>query len=533
VKNIKRINIYYIIFLPISILFFTSQQNLNNINGFIADAGSFEILNSYQGRNNVLKVDRSKTQWSIARYSLAQYRGRQVAIEFSADIRIEGSASAVTWQVNNPPNFPTVSQIENAVQGQWQSMRGRIIVTPSQSDAVFYLTNWGVPANTIFYIANPTITITEGDFLTPDLSLTPLKSVYANDFLMGNITDNQYMSGRHFDLLRHHYNVVTSVDTFPFQLAPQNKGGAYQFANADRTTNLMIRNNIQVIGHALVYLDYSPAWMTEGTREDVIQNMNDYITTVVRHFRGRINTWDVVNEAVRNNLTAADVRGDWRNCLHDSRSRSGQWSPRNPWYEKLGADYIELAFRAARNADPNIKLYYNDHALEDPNKAEVVRKMILDINDRYKRETGGTRNLIEGVGSQAHIGSTETNSDLNLNINNVRNALNRLASLGIEIAITEMDISTVGYNRGSGKDSAMSERDAMAQALLYARLMSLYREFSAHIVRVTFWGIDDNTSWLSSGNPTLFDWKLNAKPAFHAVSDPDSFLRQHGGRSRR
>jgi endo-1,4-beta-xylanase len=158
--------------------------------------------------------------------------------------------------------------------------------------------------------------------------------------------------------------------------------------------------------------------------------------------------------------------------------------------------------------------------------------MIQDINDRYKRDTGGTRNLIEGVGTQMHIW------DLNLNLNNVRQSLRILSTLGIEIAITELDIpgqswaQTYGWNQTYGYDTDMSERDAMAQALIYARLMQIFKEYSAHITRVSFWGLTDNTSWKSAGNPTLFDWRLNAKPAFHAVSDPDGFLRQHGGRRR-
>jgi endo-1,4-beta-xylanase len=193
----------------------------------------------------------------------------------------------------------------------------------------------------------------------------------------------------------------------------------------------------------------------------------------------------------------------------------------------LGADYIELAFRAARAADPNVKLYYNDNNLEvNLHKAEVVRKMIQDINDRYKRDTGGTRNLIEGVGTQMHIWG------LNQNINNVPASLNKLVSLGIEIAITEVDVSGRWIGMRFGYDTDMIERDAMAQALIYARLMQIFKEYSAHITRVSFWGLSDNTSWFSHHNPTLFDWRLNAKPAFHAVSDPEGFIRQHGGRRR-
>jgi endo-1,4-beta-xylanase len=325
------------------------------------------------------------------------------------------------------------------------------------------------------------------------------------------------MFGKYLDLLKHHYNVITSSCTYPQQLAPANKGGAYRFTDADNIINIARRNNIPVFGHVLIWHEATPAWLTEGSREEVLQNMNDYITTVLRHFRGRIYAWDVVNEAIKELVTAAEARGDWRRCVRNTQ---------NPWFDKLGVDYIELAFRAARVADPNIILYYNDYGLEDPNKAEVARKMIQDINDRYKRETGGTRNLIEGIGSQSHVYAPY------FNINNHRRALEILTRLGIEIAISELDIFSV-FERGTGRDTVMFERDEIAQALIYARLFNLYKEFSAHITRVTFWGMSDNTSWLSSNNPTLFDWGLNAKQAFHAVSDPDGFIRQHGGRTRR
>jgi len=512
-----------------TIIFFTSQTSpVNNVNGFFADAGSFEILSSYQKRNNVLKVNSAKTKWSIFKYSLDQYKGMPITIEFSADVRREGSSGMLKWQVNNAPGYPSLSELENASSGVWHSMKGKIFLTPTNSNPEFYLTNYGINTPTILYLANPTVTITVGDPLTPDLSLTPLKSIYKDHFLIGNITnyDGFYMSGKYFDLLKHHYNIVTFNAAYPFQLAPLSEGRTYRFSEADNILDIVVRNNILAHGHVLVWYGDDPAWMTGGSREEVIQNMNDYITTVVRHFKGRVASWDVVNEAIKPNVTNAEARGDWKKCIINSENAN--WVD-NRWYSKLGADYIELAFRAARDADPNIILYYNDNDLENQNKAEVVRKMILDINDRYKKETGETRNLIEGVGSQSHFGSTVSSPNLNVNMNNVRSSLEKLTSLGIEVAITELDILIGGYNRGTGKDTVMSERDALTQALLYARLMNLYREYSSHIKRVTFWGIDDNTSWLSAGNPTLFDWRLNAKLAFHAVSDPDGFISRNGG----
>jgi endo-1,4-beta-xylanase len=289
----------------------------------------------------------------------------------------------------------------------------------------------------------------------------------------------------------------------PDYLAPFRKGGEYRWETADDMVNRMLSNGIAVHGHVLVWHEQSPAWITVGSKKEIEKNLEDHVTEVLNHFKGRTPSWDVVNEAIADGLSAADAAGDWEKCVRKSK---------NPWYDTLGADYIELAFRAARAADPNVKLYYNDYGLNDQNKAEVVRKMIKDINDRYRAE-GNSRNLIDGVGMQAHYGP-------GINIDDVRKSLEKLITLGIEVAITELDISMIGYNPGSGRDTDMSDADAATQARIYADLFKLYKEHSANITRESMWGMDDNTSWQSAGNPCLFDWKLNAKKAFYAASKP-------------
>jgi len=148
--------------------------------------------------------------------------------------------------------------------------------------------------------------------------------------------------------------------------------------------------------------------------------------------------------------------------------------------------------------------------------------MIDDINTRYKNETGGSRNLIEGIGTQSHY------MGLDVDIDSVRVTLEKFKSLGIEIAVSELDISTAGYVRGGGNDTDMTEKDEITQARIYAKLFKLYREYAPYISRIVSWGMDDCTSWLSAGNPCLFDWKLNAKKAFHAATDPDAFLAEYG-----
>jgi len=506
-----------LIFLISNCLSQTNDYNdLTDINSFFADPGSFQIIN-YKGKKNVIKVEGDKTNWAVVKYSLKEYRGREITIELTADVMREGAEGNLLWQVNNESDYPSIAYLEKPAVGSWHTMRGRLIVTPTNNEPYIYLTNWENNANnTTYYVSNPTVTITEGSILNPDLSLRSIKSVYENDFLIGNISDSAYLSGKYFDVLKHHYNTVTCTATYPVQLAPSAKGGNYQWTHADSAVNLMISNNIYVHGHILVWHEATPSWITEGTRYEAEKNMRDHITAVLTHFKGRILSWDVVNEAMRDNLSNAEVSGDWKNCVRKTET----WMP-NPWFDKLGPDYIELAFRIAREVDPGITLYYNDYGLENPNKAEAVRKMILDINNRYKAETGGSRNLIEGVGSQAHI------YELKSNFNDMRLSLEKLISLGIEVAITELDLSMAGYVRGSGRDTVMTEKDEIAQAVYYAKLFKLYREYSANIKRVTMWGMDDGTSWISAGNPCLFNWKLNAKKALFAVIDPDGFLKQY------
>jgi len=285
-------------------------------NGFHADARVYQIVNlPLESRQNVIKVNGVDTQWAVVMYSLEQYRGKEITIYISADVKRTGAAGNLNWQVNNAPDYPSVAYLENAATDVWHHMRGRRIVTPTDNSPVLYLTNWENNAkNTIYYIDNFTITIEEGNSLSPDLALPPLKSTYENDFLIGNIIGSTYSSGKYLELFKHHYNTATSTETYPFLLAPSGKGN-YQWTRADTVINIMRSNNIPVHGHVLVWHESSPAWMTAGSRQQVIANLEQYIADVLAHFKGRIASWDVVNEAMKDDISPADAAGDWRKCI--------------------------------------------------------------------------------------------------------------------------------------------------------------------------------------------------------------------------
>jgi len=488
----------------------TSFNRLDNNNYIpLTSTGPYEIINiPAENRRNVMKVDGSAVEWAIAMYSLERYKDKPVKITFSVDVKREGDMGNLNWQVNNNPGYPSIGSINNAIPDVWHTISGTISLIPTADKPYLYLTNWfNNTESTIYYLCNFKIKIEDTVVVPPpnpiaDLNLTPLKSAYADAFLIGTIINPAYMAGEYLKLLTHHYNTVTAENALkPIELAPLEKGGQYRWETADKMVNTMLENGIEVQGHVLVWHEQTPAWMTSGTREEVIANLENHITQILNHFRGRILSWDVVNEAIRDDLQNVNASTNWRNCMRTSG---------NPWFTALGSDYIEISFRKMREIDPNAKLYYNDYGLNNRNKAQAVVNMVNDINRRYKIETGSSRNLIDGIGMQGHY-------NLNININHVRVSIQLLTSTGLEISITELDISTVGYVPGSFRDSVMNERQARIQADIYASLFKLFLEFKEHIYRVTMWGSDDYNSWLSAGNPCLFDRNLKPKPAFYAV----------------
>ena len=342
-------------------------------------------------------------------------------------------------------------------------------------------------------------------------ALPALKDVYKDYFPIGNILTGRYLMDEYQELLISQFNTVTAENQMkPDNLVPRDKGGQYNFGPADYMVNEVLKYGITVHGHTLVWHKQTPAWMTTGTPAQVKENMISYINTVLAHYKGKVISWDVVNEAIRERINPGDQDLSWKTQL---REDSG-------WFKALGADYIELAFRTARAADPDIELYFNDYNLDNQRKVQVTVNMIKDINDRYKAE-GNSRNLIDGVGMQAHYGTSTSAS-------NVRTSIQKFKDIGIKIAISELDVEIKSVGSGSfgtGRNTATTEVEQRIQAITYAELFNVFKENKDHITRVTMWGMDDEFSWKSLGNPCLWDGELKPKQAFWAVVDPKKTLR--------
>lgn len=324
--------------------------------------------------------------------------------------------------------------------------------------------------------------------------LAKLKDVFQGQFLVGAAVNPRTLVDQR-DLLREHFNSVTAENEMKFErLQPEE--GRYTFEHADRMMDFAREHGIGVRGHTLVWHNQTPAWVFEdgsgGTidREGLLARMKSHIDTVVGRYKGEIYAWDVVNEAV------ADSGPE---VLRES-----------PWLSIAGEDFIARAFEYAHAADPGALLFYNDYNESVPEKREKIYTLVKSLLDRDVP--------IHGVGLQAHWSLFHPDTD------DIRRAIERYASLGLKLHITELDVSVFAHD-DKRTDLKEPSADMMErQAERYGEFFGLFREYSEYITSVTFWGAADDYTWLdyfpvrSRKNwPFLFDAAHQPKPSFWKV----------------
>lgn len=486
--------------------------------GFEGRAGTETLTitdeaNHTEGGSYALKVEGRDNTWHGPSLRIEQYVDLGYEYKVSAWIKLiepESSQIQLSTQIANgsAANYVSLSAKTIHTSDDWVLFEGTYRYTNAGDE---YLTIYVESANNAtasFYIDDISFTPTGGGPVDIQKDLPPLKDAYEDYFLIGNGITAEDLQGVRFDLLTLHHNLATAGNAMkPDALQPEK--GQFSFEGADQMVNQVLEHGMQMHGHVLVWHQQSPDWLNTTTdaegnvvpldREEALDNLRTHIRTVVEHFGDRVISWDVVNEAMNDNPSNPE---DWRGALRQS-----------PWYQAIGPDYIEEAFLAAREViDENgwdIKLYYNDYNDDNQNKATAIYHMIKELNEKYAEQHPGKK-LIDGAGMQGHY-------NINTNPANVRLSMERFISLGVEVGITELDIQ-------AGADHQLSEQEAEAQGYLYAQLFDLYKEHAEHITRVTFWGMDDGSSWRSATNPTLFDSNLQAKPAYYGVLDPEGFM---------
>ncbi|HEX7860095.1 MAG TPA: endo-1,4-beta-xylanase [Verrucomicrobiae bacterium] len=378
-----------------------------------------------------------------------------------------------------------------------------------------------------------------------------LKDAFQNQFLVGAAVNRSMVAGgaafrrgpeetaKDVTLLKEQFNQITAENDMKWALIhPRAGSDGYDFGPADAFINFGLSNKMYLVGHTLVWHSQTPNWVFAGTnpppatvtnranagaatdvnvatnrgragpgfgggfgryngprasREELLERMRDHIHTVVGRYKGKVKSWDVVNEAI------AD--GEGTNVLRNSL-----------WVEIIGPDFIAKAFQFAHEADPEAILRYNDYGLENPAKR---RKLITLIKSLKEQKVP-----IHAIGSQAHL-------NVSVTFETMDQALTEMKTLGLPIDITELDVNTaaggqrrtdadIAANASATQGGVVAEAD-QRQADAYAGIFRAFLKHRDAVKVVTFWGVNDAVSWRRQGRPLLFDSENKAKPAFHAV----------------
>ncbi|WP_428965016.1 endo-1,4-beta-xylanase [Micromonospora fluostatini] len=277
------------------------------------------------------------------------------------------------------------------------------------------------------------------------------------------VAANKLNDSAYTTILNREFNQVTAENEMKID-ALQPQQGQFTYGTADRIVQHARSRGMQVRGHTLAWHSQQPGWMQNMSGSTLRTAMLNHVTQVATHFRGQIAWWDVVNEAFADGSSGA---------RRDSN------------LQRTGNDWIEAAFRAARQADPNAQLCYNDYNIDNwtDAKTQAVYRMVQDFKNRGVP--------IDCVGLQSHFTGGSNYPG------NYRTTLSSFAALGVDVHITELDI------RNAPSDAY---RNVVNDCLAVARCKG-----------ITVWGIRDSDSWRSNESPLLFDGGGNKKPAYDAV----------------
>jgi len=409
----------------------------------------------------------------------------------------------VTW-TSSAPSVVSVANGKMTATGVTNSLAEKYTVTPATGTAV--ITGKTVDGDTT------TITVTATMAPQVDLmTLPPLKDQFKKYFLLGNIAtgsdSNPGGTAITKQSLLRHYNILTAEnDMKPYSYG--NNADSLTYTNSDRFVNAARGSEFQVHGHVLLWHSQNSSWINNhanSSKDVALAAMKKYITDVCTHFKGKIYSWDVLNEAFPDGVNAT---ADWKTAMR----------PANPWFKSIGSDFVYEGFLAARLADPGAILYYNDYNTDQTGKATMIRNMVRDVNQRYKDAyPSETRLLIEGIGMQEHHNTGVT-------ANAIKNAIALFRPLGVKLSVSELDVlgqswSEYDSNKAGNtvQNSTVTNQGLVTQARLYGEYMKLYLDNADIIERVTFWGVTDSQSWRAIGLPLIFDQNDKAKPAYYKM----------------
>jgi len=328
-----------------------------------------------------------------------------------------------------------------------------------------------------------------------------LKDYYKSYFPMGVAVSGRSLSGKEAAFIIKHFNSVTPENSM--KMGPIHpKQHVYNWAESDAIVNFAVKNKLKVRGHNLCWHEQTPAWIFKNednsvvSKDSLLNRLRDHIHTVVKRYKGKIYAWDVVNEAIDDNPA---------NFLRETE-----------WLKICGEEYLAKAFIYAHEADPEAKLYYNDYNTERPEKRDRIFKLLKQLLAQGVP--------IHGVGLQGHWSLYEPSRT------ELQETIQKFASLGLKVQITEMDVSVYPWEKErrklrEGEQQSYTKDMEDKQSRKYAEIFEVLRQEKASLTGVTFWNVSDRYSWLDTypvegrkNYPLLFDQEYKPKTAFWSVT---------------
>jgi endo-1,4-beta-xylanase len=330
-----------------------------------------------------------------------------------------------------------------------------------------------------------------------------LAQVYKDYFLIGVAVSPRALKTDEAALITAQFNSMTAENAMKMgPIHPREK--EYNWAGGDSIAAFAKRNNMKLRGHTLCWHNQTPPWLfkTENgdtvTKAVLLDRLKEHITAVVSRYKGSIYAWDVVNEAISD--------------------RTGEYLRPSIWQRICGDEYITKAFEYAHATDPDALLFYNDYNETNPEKREKIYRLVKSLKD------AGVP--IHGVGLQGHWSIYEPTAEV------LDQTLHRFSDLGLQVQITELDISIHAKEHGRRERkpedslSIFTPEKETLQIERYKTCFDLFRKYKHALSSVTFWNVSDRNSWLDNfpvrgrkDYPLLFDKELKPKKAFWGVVD--------------
>ena len=286
------------------------------------------------------------------------------------------------------------------------------------------------------------------------------------------------------------FNAVVAENEMKMDALQPNQG-QFNYGNGDKLVAFAKRHNMKVRGHTLCWHSQVPKWISEDgyqnnknyTRANLLSILKRHITSVMRHYKGKVAEWDVVNETLDDN--------QWGVSLSNGRYNLRQ----SIWVKVIGEDFLDSAFTWAHRIDPDAKLYLNDYGADfyGGSKATAMYNLVKRMKD------DGVP--IDGVGLQCHLSSGDAVEGI------AKNARFYKQKLGIDCIITELEL----------KAGASTSANLSKQAEAYRKILEGFLT-NSNAPTMMLWGIDDNHTWIEGDqNPLIFDKNLQPKPAYYSL----------------